>query len=96
MDIIKGNITFTDSDLKEVFELFSSPSKYELRRLYDQSSEHFYERADLAQEYDLCVPKQDYALDALRAVFAFLHRHGYKLEKDKTVIGLNGIFDYFI
>ncbi len=95
MDITKGSISFTESDLKEVFELFSGPSRYELRRMYDPRSEHFYERINLSDEYELTLPKREFALDALRAVLAFLHRQGYKLEKESTITNLNGVFDYF-
>jgi hypothetical protein len=89
-------IEFSDDDLKEVFALFTSSTAYELGQADDPSSEHYFGRVNLSEEYELCYAKQDFAIDALRSVLAFLHRRGYRVEKDGEVLGLEGVSEYFI
>jgi hypothetical protein len=95
MDIFEHAILFSDSELKEIFALFSSGTKYEREQIYDPTSEHYFEQVDLAQEYELHEEKRECALDAVRGVLYFLHRAGYKLEKGgevKSIESINGSF----
>lgn len=96
MKVSNNKIEFDEADLKEVFALFSSPSAYELKQVDDPANEHYLGRVNLTEEYELSYAKQDFAEDALRAVLAFLHRHGYRIEKDGEVFSLGGISEYFI
>lgn len=96
MNISDHEIEFAEADLKEVFALFSSATEYELQQTYDTNSEHYFERVVPREEYELTEEKQEFALDALRAVFLFLHQHGYQIEKDGKIISLNGILEHFI
>jgi len=88
-------VEFSEADLREVFALFSSPSAYEMGQVYDPASDHYFERVDLSEEYNLSYEKREFAIDALRASFDFLHRHGYRIEKDGRVISLEGILEHF-
>jgi hypothetical protein len=96
MNLTDSEIEFIEADLKEVFALFSSPSEYELRQTYDPNSEHYFETIVLPEEYELTEPKREFALDSLRAVMSFLHRHGYRIEKNGKTLSLEGIMEYFI
>ncbi len=96
MKVSGNNIEFSEADLKEVFALFSSSTDYELNQVDDPANEHYFGRVKLMEEYELSYAKQDFAIDALRAVLAFLHRHGYRIEKDGKVLSLDGISEYFI
>ena len=58
-----------------MFSLFASSTTHELHEIDDPASEHYFERVDLMKEYELSYEKREFALDALRAVIAFLHRH---------------------
>jgi len=96
MRVSDSKIEFSDADLKEVFALFSSSTAYELNQVDDPANEHYFERVNLMEEYELSYARQDFAVDALRAVLAFLHRHGYRIEKGGEVLSLGGISEYFI
>jgi hypothetical protein len=93
---VAGTIEFSETDFKEVFSLFASSTVHELRQIDDPASEHYFERVDLMKEYELSYEKREIAIDALRAVFAFLHRHGYRLERDGAVLSLDGISKAFL
>jgi hypothetical protein len=75
-------IKFTDKDLKEIFAIFSSATKYELSQIYDESGYHHFENVDLDGEYELTESKREFALDSIRAVLFWLSRHKYSLSKD--------------
>ena len=96
MQLSDSEVEFSDDDLREVFALFSSPSAYELGQIYDPANEHYYQRVELSEEYDLSYEKREFAADALRAAFAFLHRHGYRVGKDGVIISLEGILEHFV
>jgi hypothetical protein len=85
-----------DRDLKELFSLFSSPTKYERDEVYQQESSHYFENVDLSDEYELCEEKRDFALDAWRAVTFFLYTRGYALAKDGAIIDLSGSEEEFL
>jgi len=96
MNVTELEVEFSEDDFREVFALFSSSSAYELGQAYDPSSEHYFQRLDLSEEYDLSYEKREFAIDALRAVLTFLHRHGYRVEKDGKIISLKGILEDFV
>ncbi len=96
MDISNHKIDFSEDDLKEVFAVFCSPTEYELRQSYDPRSGHYFELISPLDEYELSQDKREFSIDALRSVFAFLHRHGYRIEKDGEIFNLDSIFEHFI
>ena len=96
MKVSDAKIEFSEADFKEVFALFSSSTVYELRQIDDPSNDHYLGRVNLMEQHGLSYAKQDFSIDALRAVLAFLHRHGYRIEKEGKVFNLEGISDHFI
>jgi hypothetical protein len=96
MRISDGKIEFSESDLKEVFGLFTSSSKQELDWNYDPARQDFFEQIVLLEEYELTQEKREFALDALRATLFFLYHAGYQLEKDGKAMTLERITDYFV
>ena len=96
MTLIDQEIRFSDSDLKELFELFSSCSKHELSRVFDPDDPMYFGRVDLEQEYELTQPKREFAIDAARAVIYFLHRRGYKLQRNDETLSLAAIVEHFV
>jgi hypothetical protein len=96
MKILADNIEFSETDFKEVFALFTSSTAYELRQIHDPANEHYFERVDLTEEYELAYAKRDFAEDALRAVIAFLYRNGCRIEKDGEIFSLDGISEHFV
>ncbi len=96
MNVTDREVEFSEDDFREVFALFASPSAYELVQVYDQSSEHYFQRLDLSEEYNLSYEKREFAIDALRAVLTFLHQHDYRIEKDGKIISLKGILEEFV
>ena len=93
---VDDRIEFSEADFKEVFSLFASSTAHELQQVDDPDSDHYFQRVDLMKEYELSYEKREFAVDALRAVFAFLQRHGYRLEKDGEILSLDGISKEFI
>jgi hypothetical protein len=91
MKIADNTIDFAERDFKEVFSLFTSATLHELNQIDDPTNDHYFERVNLMEEYELSYEKREFAIDALRAVLAFLHRHGYQLEKDGKTVKLDGI-----
>ena len=96
MDITDRGVEFSEEDFREVFALFSSVSADELGEVDDPSSAHYFRRLDLSEEYQLSFEKREFAIDALRAVLTYLHRHGYRVEKDGQIISLKGILEDFV
>jgi hypothetical protein len=86
--ITDEEVSYSDEDLKEIFSLFSSVGEYEREQVYDPGSRHYFERVNLDAEYELTQERREYALDAARAVLTFLHRNGYRLERDGHIVGL--------
>ena len=68
MNITEHEVEFSEDDFREVFALFSSVSADELGQVDDPSSEHYFRRLDLSEEYHLSFEKREFAIDALRAV----------------------------
>ena len=96
MNVTEHEVEFSEDDFREVFALFSSTSTYELDQVYDRNSEHYFQRLDLSEGYDLSYEKREFAIDALRAVLTFLHRHSYRVEKEGKIISLKGILEDFV
>jgi hypothetical protein len=89
-------VALTDDDLKEIFSLFTSSTKYERDQVYDKQSGHYFLEVDLFDEHTLTEEKREYALDAWRAVTYFLHSKGYSLCRDGEKINLSFSVDEFI
>ncbi len=96
MKVANDTIEFSETEFKEVFSLFTSSTSHELNQIDDPTNEHYFERVNLMEEYNLSYEKREFAIDALRAVFAFLNRHGYQLEKDGETMSLAGISKLFV
>jgi len=96
MNVTDREVEFSEDDFREVFALFSSPSAFELGQAFDPGSEHYYRRLDLSEVYELSYEKREFATDALRAVLTFLHRRGYRVEKDGKLSSLKGILEDFV
>jgi hypothetical protein len=94
--ILTSNPVLSEEDLKEVFSLFTSSTKYEREQVYDTHSGHYYMDEELSEEYSLNEEKREYALDAWRAVMYFLYRKGYSLCKDGKEIDLSFSEEEFI
>lgn len=82
-------IHLTEEDLKEIFSLFSSPSKDELQMMYNKDHYLYFKQIDLDDEYELSQARRDFALDAWRAVTYFLSSEGYSLTKGGKVVDLS-------
>jgi len=89
-------IALSEDDLKEIFSLFTSSTKYERDQVYDKNSGHHFLEVKPLDEYTLTEEKREYALDAWRAVIYFLHSKGYLLAKDGERYDLSFIEDDFI
>ena len=96
MKLTDNTIEFSERDFKEVFSLFTSASTHELNQVDDPTNDHYFDQVDLMEQYELCFEKREFAIDALRAVLAFLHRHGYRLEENGNVLGLEGVSNLFV
>jgi hypothetical protein len=96
MKVEKGRIILNDEDLKELFSLFSSPSKYEKEQIYTENNRHYFRNLELLEEGQLFLPNREVAIDAWRAVLFFLHSKGYDLIKDGKVLDLSFSEEEFI
>ena len=94
--IISNNSLDVDEIDLEVFALFTSVSQHELRQLDDPGSDHYFPNVDLSAEFELSLEKREFAIDALRAAFAFLERHGYRIEKEGTIFDLRAAGKLFV
>ena len=89
-------IALSEDDLKEIFSLFTSSTKYERDQVYDAHSEHHFLQVKPFEEYALTEEKREYALDAWRSVIYFLHSKNYCLWRDGEMSDLSFIEDDFI
>ena len=96
MNISNKPIALTEDDLKEIFSLFTSSTKYERDQVYDKNSGHYFLEIKPFDEHTLMEEKREYALDAWRAVIYFLYSKGYSLCKDGERSDLAFIEDNFI
>ncbi|MCB9097893.1 MAG: hypothetical protein H6632_00010 [Anaerolineales bacterium] len=90
MKVENGKIILSD------FGLFSSPTKYEKGQVYDESNDHYYEKANLEEEYELTQSKKEFVIDSWRATLYFLYSKGYNLTKNGEIINLSFIENEFI
>jgi hypothetical protein len=84
----------TEKDLKEIFALFTSSTKYERDQVYNKEGNHFFLKHNILEEYSLTEEKREYALDSWRAVIGFLRGKGFSLKKGEQEIDLGFIEDY--
>jgi hypothetical protein len=92
----KVQVPLSEEDLKEIFSLFTTVSKDELLMIYEENNPHYYLKANLEDEYELCEEKREFAIDAWRAVLYFLYRKGYSLIKERQAIDLSFSENLFI
>ncbi len=81
-------IELSDSDLKEIFALFSSCTKEEIAAIYASADELFFENENLDETYELTQEKAEFARDAWRSITLFLDRHGYVLSRRGEFVDL--------
>ncbi len=96
MTLPNNPIVLSEEDLKEIFSLFTSSTKYERDQVYDKHSGHHFLEVELFDEHTLTEEKREYALDAWRAVIYFLHSKGYSLWRDGKKTDLSFSEDEFI
>jgi len=72
MPYLRNKITLSESDLKELFALFTSVSKYEKRQIYDPTNDDHFLKTNLAEEYSLTEEKREYALENEGSVRTFM------------------------
>ena len=96
MDFSDEDVEMSETDLKEIFTLFTSASEHERQQVYDPGDVHYFERVSLSDEDELTQEKREFALDAVRSVLYFLHRSGYRLEKDGRTLDLGGVLRHFV
>ena len=89
-------IALTEDDLRELFSLFCSPTKYEKEEMYRLSSDHHFSGVNLSEEYQISEEKREFAIDAWRAVLFFLYSRGYSLCKDRKTIDLSFSEEHFV
>lgn len=95
MNII-NKISLTEEDLKELFALFTSCTKYEKQQIYDINNSLFFKNEDLNEECSITNAKKEFAIDAWRAVIQFLHSRGYVLLRDGKEMPLGFVEDDFL
>ena len=96
MKTSRYDFLLTEDDLREMFSLFCSPTKFEREQVYDTHSEHYFAKVRLSEEYSLTQEKREFALDAWRAVISFLNSRGYCLLQEGEQLSLSFIDDNFI
>ena len=87
--VVKHPIELSEDDLKEIFALWTSCSRYEYDQIFDEGCRHYYLREDLNDEYETTGAKVDFAIDSWRSALLFLSRRGYSLMKGDEVIDLS-------
>jgi hypothetical protein len=96
MIVSENGIRLSEDDLKEIFALFCSATRFEKLQVYDEQSDHYFHKVQLSEEYSLTEEPREFALDAWRAVISFLNSKGYSLSKDGRIIRLSFSDDEFI
>ena len=92
----ENGIVLSEDDLREIFALFSSATKFEKLQVYDGQSDHYFHNVRLSEEYSLTEETREFALDAWCAVISFLNSNGYSLSKDDKIVRLSFSDDEFI
>ena len=96
MIVSENGIRLSEDDLKEIFALFCSATRFEKLQVYDEESDDYFHKVQLSEEYSLTEETREFALDAWRAVISFLNSKGYSLSKDGRIIRLSFSDDEFI
>lgn len=89
-------IHLSDEDLKEIFSLFSSPTKFEKKQIYDEKSKHYFRNVNIQEEYNLNQEIKEFSLDAWRSVLYFLFSKGFSISKNDSCIDLSFVEDEFL
>lgn len=84
----ENGIILSEDDLKEIFALFTSATKFEKLQVYDEQGDHYFRKVQLSEEYSLTEETREFAFDAWRAVTSFLNSNGYSLKKDGSIVSL--------
>lgn len=85
-----------DDLLKEVFALLTSSTNYEVELAYDAKNPDYWKNEDLTEDFDVTQPKREFALDALRGVLNWLHRHQFQLMQDGKEVDMKKVLDQLI
>lgn len=96
MKIESEKLELDEDDLKKIFALFTSCTKYERDQVFDQSNSHYYKNNDLKDHYEVSMEKLDFAVDAWRAVISVLEREGAIIKLGDSVISLGFINKEFM
>ena len=97
MIVSENGISLSEDDLKEIFALFCSATRFEKLQVYDEQNDHYFHNVQLSEEHSLTEETREFALDAWRAVISFLNSKGYSLSKDgRVIIKLSFSDDEFI
>lgn len=89
-------LILSEDDLKEIFALFTSATKYERDQVYDERCSHYFRNVRLFEEHTITEEKREFALDAWRAVIYFLHSKGYSLCQNGEMTDLSFSEDEFV
>ena len=96
MDVSESGIVLSEDDLKEIFALFTSATKFGKLQVYDEQGDHYFRKVQLSEEYSLTEETREFALDAWRAVISFLNTNGFSLNKEGRIVRLSFSNDEFI
>ena len=96
MIVSENGISLSADDLKEIFALFCSATRFEKLQVYDEQSEHYFRNVQLSEEYSLTQETREFALDSWRAVISFLNSKGYSLSKHGTIVSLSFSDEVFL
>ena len=94
MEVKNNRISLDDSDWKEIFSLFCSPTQYEIGQIYSEGDDQFYQTRDLNREHTLTQEEREFAIDAWRSVLYFLRAKGFTLSLGKEEVDLEFIKNY--
>jgi hypothetical protein len=86
----------SDDDMREIFSLFRSCTRFEREQIYNPANRHYYKGINLSEEYELTEERKEYARDAWRAVIYFLYRRGYQLCQGTDVVSLDFVDEEFL
>ncbi len=87
--VVKQPIELSEDDLKELYALHTSCSRYEYDEVFDEASSNYYLDEKLHDEQEMVGAKIDFAIDSWRSALLFLSRRGYSLLKGDEVIDLS-------
>ena len=91
-----GAFELNDDLLKEIFALLTSSTSYEVELAYDAKNPDYWKNEDLAEDFEVVQSKKEFALDALRGVLNWLHRHQFQLMRDGKEVEIKKVLDQLI